>query len=206
MVFWGSRRLDMGLVARTKPTPVDESIAFDELQVGAQGIRRLRERSPGKRRVGMRYQDVPRGVIRNRHATGSVEPFAASEVQEFHRSLPGYAVTPLVHAPELAARLGVASVHVKDESHRLSMPSFKILGASWAAFRALCQRVGAEPHSVEGIRGLRDLVSGSGITLVAATDGNHGRAVARMAGLLGLEAHILVPQDMVPARIEALAE
>jgi diaminopropionate ammonia-lyase len=48
------------------------------------------------------------------------------------------------------------------------------------------------------------LVAGSGITLVAATDGNHGRAVARMAALLDLDASILVPQDMVPARIEAL--
>ncbi|HEX3303835.1 MAG TPA: pyridoxal-phosphate dependent enzyme, partial [Thermomicrobiales bacterium] len=42
------------------------------------------------------------------------------------------------------------------------------------------------------------------MTLACATDGNHGRAVARMAKLLGLGAIILVPVDMAPARIEAI--
>ena len=42
------------------------------------------------------------------------------------------------------------------------------------------------------------------MTLACATDGNHGRAVARMAKLLGFGAIILVPQDMAPARIEAI--
>ena len=43
------------------------------------------------------------------------------------------------------------------------------------------------------------------LTLVAATDGNHGRAVARVARLLGLGARIFVPGDMAPARREAIA-
>ena len=55
----------------------------------------------------------------------------------FHESLPGYQVTPLRSVPTAAQRLGVRSVWVKDESNRLGMPSFKILGASWAAFRVL---------------------------------------------------------------------
>jgi diaminopropionate ammonia-lyase len=42
------------------------------------------------------------------------------------------------------------------------------------------------------------------MTLAAATDGNHGRAVARMAKLLGLGARIFVPADMAAARIEAI--
>jgi diaminopropionate ammonia-lyase len=42
--------------------------------------------------------------------------------------------------------------------------------------------------------------------LVAATDGNHGRAVARMGRMIGLPSHILVPQDMVPARIKGIEE
>ena len=40
---------------------------------------------------------------------------------------------------------------------------------------------------------------------MAATDGNHGRAVARVARLLGLGARIFVPGDMVAARREAIA-
>ncbi|MGN6564661.1 MAG: pyridoxal-phosphate dependent enzyme, partial [Thermomicrobiales bacterium] len=39
----------------------------------------------------------------------------------------------------------------------------------------------------------------------AATDGNHGRAVARMAALLGYGAHIFVPAGTARARINAIA-
>jgi diaminopropionate ammonia-lyase len=41
--------------------------------------------------------------------------------------------------------------------------------------------------------------------LAAATDGNHGRAVARLAAQLGLAATIHVPATMVPARRAAIA-
>lgn len=111
---------------------------------------------------------------------------APATVRDFHRSLPGYSPTPLHDAPELAAELGVASVLVKDESHRLGMGAFKILGASWAARRALVGHPGA--------------------TLVSATDGNHGRAVARTARDLGVPARIVVPavmDDATRARIAA---
>jgi diaminopropionate ammonia-lyase len=102
---------------------------------------------------------------------------------EFHRSLPGYAPTPLLEAPAAARALGVERVLVKDESSRLGLPSFKILGASWAVHRALA--------------GQR--------TLTCATDGNHGRAVARVARMLGLRAIVFVPADMLPGRRAAIA-
>ena len=44
----------------------------------------------------------------------------------------------------------------------------------------------------------------AGIVLVAATDGNHGRAVARVASLLGLKSRILVPQDLDVHTIELI--
>jgi len=84
------------------------------------------------------------------------------------------------------------------------MPSFKILGASWAVHRTLCAHVGSEADNVRTVQALRRRLSGLDLTLVAATDGNHGRAVARMARLLHLKAHILVPADMVRSRITAL--
>src|SRR4051812_6155905 len=77
-----------------------------------------------------------------------VLPLCAEGVRAFHTALPGYRPTPLVDAPTLAAQLGVASVRVKDESDRLGMPSFKILGASWATYRALCAHLGADPATV----------------------------------------------------------
>ncbi|WP_102127476.1 diaminopropionate ammonia-lyase [Deinococcus planocerae] len=140
------------------------------------------------------------------HARPAHFPAAdTSEVLAFHRKLPGYAPTPLVPAPRTAAALGVRSVWVKDESHRLGLPAYKILGASWATSRALRERF----ELSETWQTLEDLASQLRphlpLTLVAATDGNHGRAVARVGRWLGLGAHILVPADMVDARREAIA-
>ena len=76
--------------------------------------------------------------VRN-ESTGSLpRGFQTSrEPLELHRKLPHYAPTPLVDAPAIAMRLGLARVLIKDESKRFAMPSFKLLGASWATFRAL---------------------------------------------------------------------
>jgi diaminopropionate ammonia-lyase len=126
---------------------------------------------------------------------------------QFHRRLPGYEETPLVDAPRLADALGVGKVLVKDESTRLGLPAFKILGASWAVYRALEERLGGEDFGDwEAIEDLEQKLEPlRPLSLVAATDGNHGRAVARVARLFGLGARIFVPRDMVAARREAIA-
>jgi diaminopropionate ammonia-lyase len=124
---------------------------------------------------------------------------------EFHRRLPGYEPTPLLDVPSLATLLGVGRVLVKYERSRWGLPAFKMLGASWATYRALVDRAGTEPawESLEDLRlALKPLQP---LTLAAATDGNHGRAVARMARLLGFDAHIFVPADMTAARRQAIA-
>ncbi|MFB9733293.1 pyridoxal-phosphate dependent enzyme [Ornithinimicrobium kibberense] len=110
---------------------------------------------------------------------------ATGGARDFHRSLPGYAPSPLADLPALAEELGVGRVLVKDESSRLGLPAFKILGASWACRQVLDRFPGAE--------------------LVTATDGNHGRAVARTARELGATATIFVPA-LMPASTSALVE
>jgi diaminopropionate ammonia-lyase len=115
--------------------------------------------------------------------------------RRFHASMPGYEPTPVRSAPAAAARLGVREVLVKDESSRLGLPSFKVLGASWAVYRALLDRAKRATGSLNG----------DAFTLSAATDGNHGHAVARMARLLGFAARIYVPAGTAPPRIEAIA-
>src|SRR6202161_185120 len=71
----------------------------------------------------------------------------------FHRALPGYAPTPLVEAPALAAELGVGRLFVKDESPRFALRAFKYLGASWAGFRAVAARTGyTGPAALDGLR------------------------------------------------------
>jgi diaminopropionate ammonia-lyase len=112
---------------------------------------------------------------------------AASDAPAFHQGLDGYAPSPLVDAPELADAMRVGRVLLKAETQRFGLPAFKILGASWAAERLLAGR------------------DAGGITLVTATDGNHGRAVARVARMRGLGARILVPAGTAQARVDGIA-
>lgn len=110
---------------------------------------------------------------------------APAEVLAFHEGLADYKRTPLTEVPSLAAELGVGRVLVKDESQRLGLPAFKALGAWWAIHRTLQHH--AEP-----------------IELVTATDGNHGRAVARRAAMLGIPSLVFVPDVVSERAIEAI--
>ena len=90
--------------------------------------------------------------------------------------------------PAVAAELGVGRVFVKDESARMGLAAFKVLGASWAVHQVLSRRDAAGP-----------------VTLMAATDGNHGRALAWMARLVGQRAHVFVPSGVHPTAVAAIA-
>jgi len=105
----------------------------------------------------------------------------------FHRGLDGYSRTPLVELPELATALDVGRVFAKDESLRLGLPAFKALGASWAVERAI-----------------REFGQPQDLTIVTATDGNHGRAIARFSRLAGSKAKIVVPRGLHPDAIAAI--
>lgn len=139
-------------------------------------------------------------------APRSATPRTPGAAAAFHRRMPGYRPTPLVSIPWLAQRLGVGEVLVKCESARFGLPAFKMLGASWATYRAVCEHLGAEPGPWSDIEELAaGLAHMRPFALAAATDGNHGRAVARMARLLGFSARIFVPEGTTAARIEAIS-
>lgn len=121
---------------------------------------------------------------------------------DYHRLMPGYRQTPLLDAPRIAERLGVARVLVKDESTRLGLPSFKMLGASWAtAFAVRQQWLGGESAVLSPDELRERIPNRDQKRLAAATDGNHGRGVARMAKLLGVSATIFVPKGTADSRI-----
>jgi diaminopropionate ammonia-lyase len=127
------------------------------------------------------------------------------EPRRFHRRLPGYVPTPLVDAAGVAGRVMARHVYVKDESNRLGLPAFKVLGASWATYRLLTRSLGREP-AWRDVTELRAALAPLGpVTLVTATDGNHGRALARVARWFGCGARILVPAGTSAARIDAIA-
>lgn len=133
---------------------------------------------------------------------------APGSAVQFHRTLDGYAPTPLTELPSLAAELSVGRVFVKDESNRLGLPAFKILGASWATCRALSDWLGMDPVTMTVPRlsaRLREVVTNpKDLTLVTATDGNHGRAVSRMAALLGVSARVYIPAGLSRAAVDAI--
>lgn len=139
----------------------------------------------------------------NPSPAGLGRPVPTAGVLAFHSRLPGYEPSPLRSLPREAERLGLGELWVKQETWRLGLPSFKVLGASWAVCRAVAERLGLP--TVPPIEELGRVASSAGpLRLVAATDGNHGRAVARLAALLGLGARILVPAGTAAARIKAI--
>lgn len=135
------------------------------------------------------------------HAVGEM---VSGDARAFHTKLTGYEPTLLRDCPALAKGLGLGELWVKDESSRLGLQSFKVLGASWGIYRALEKHLGGftEWASIEELA--VQLEPALPFALAAATDGNHGRAVASMARRLGLEARIFVPQGTATARIEAI--
>jgi diaminopropionate ammonia-lyase len=122
----------------------------------------------------------------NPHAGEGAVPAERDVARAFHAALPGFSPTPLRDARGLAAALGLGAVGVKDESARLGLPAFKVLGASWAAEVVL--REAPDTH-----------------TLVTASAGNHGRAVAWVARRRGLACRVWLPERSLPARREAIA-
>ncbi len=111
----------------------------------------------------------------------------ADEALTFHHSLASYHPTPLHTLPDLAAELGVANILLKDEAHRFGLNAFKGLGASFAVHRW----VATHPSVTMP-------------TFTTATDGNHGRAVAWSARLVGARAVVYIPAYARPSRIEAI--
>lgn len=133
----------------------------------------------------------------------SCEAISDPNVLKLHRTLPHYAPTILHRLPEsLCDELEVGEVLVKDESNRFSLPAFKILGASWACYKSMVQhmRLGC----LVGEENLCDIstiaayaVANTTLRFFAATDGNHGRAVARMGKILGIRSSVFVPRVML---------
>ena len=121
----------------------------------------------------------------NRNVRPEAVPSPSDEAAAFHETLPGYRRTPIHRLDRVADELGLRMVGVKDESDRLGLPAFKVLGASWAVERLLAGR--PDVH-----------------TLVAASAGNHGRAVARVAAMRGLRCRVYLPARSLEARRAAI--
>ncbi len=136
----------------------------------------------------------------------TLSPAAALGVRAFHRQLPGYRPTPLVHLERLARAWGLGDVFVKDESPRFGLQAFKVLGGSYAIAQLVCRKLGRPLSEVTYAQLVSEEVRREvgQITLATATDGNHGRGVAWAAERLGQKSVIFMPKGAVPARVASI--
>lgn len=129
----------------------------------------------------------------------------AEDVKNIHSLIPGYDVTPLHSLDSMAKKLGVGKIFVKDESHRFGLNAFKGLGAGYAVIKLMAEKYGFSDGEYSLVR-LREAASRDNITLTTATDGNHGKAVAFIARILGMKSVIYMPKGSSKERYDAIKE
>ncbi|TDT74266.1 diaminopropionate ammonia-lyase [Litoreibacter halocynthiae] len=110
----------------------------------------------------------------------------ATHVSALLSKCPRHSATPLIEMPELARHIGVARLHVKDESNRMGLGSFKALGAAYAIACEAAGRVVADRWST----------ALSGEVFITASAGNHGLSVAAGARLFGAKAIIFLAETV----------
>ncbi|MCW9043853.1 MAG: diaminopropionate ammonia-lyase [Pseudopelagicola sp.] len=121
----------------------------------------------------------------------------------------GYAPTPLVSLSGLADELGLAQIAYKDEGPRFGLGSFKALGGAYAALRVLQREIAKRTgHDVAlaPIRNGEYAAQCKDITLVSATDGNHGRSLAWGCQRFGAPCRIYIHAEVSAGRAQAMRD
>lgn len=132
-----------------------------------------------------------------RHEMGNTMPLA---VRDDTNTIMGYIEANMddaikFHEPTKETKLvsrrfaGINNLYVKDESDRMGLMSFKIMGVSYAVHR-LEQQGKLKPGS----------------TITTMTDGNHGAAVSYVAQQRGLNSVIFVPRNMTMERMDRIKQ
>lgn len=132
----------------------------------------------------------------------------SNKVRIFHSSIINYEATPLVSLNNLAKKLNIKGIYVKDESYRFNLNAFKGLGGLYAIFKIVCEKLNLDDNKTtfEDLQTpkikeyLKDMV------FITATDGNHGKGVAFAASKLGCKSIVLMPKGTVEVRAEAIRQ
>ena len=118
-----------------------------------------------------------------------------------------YQTTPLHSLDNLAVELSLGEVLYKDEGPRFGLGSFKALGGSYAALKVLQREISKTLNkqvSLEDIRNGKYNNEAGKITLVSATDGNHGRSLAWGCQRFGAPCRIYIHAEVSEGRAEAM--
>jgi diaminopropionate ammonia-lyase len=156
---------------------------------------------------------LPHRLLANRHhgtpGTVTLPEAGFRRAKQAIAAWPGYAPTPLVSLPEIAAAVRVAAVDWKDEGPRFGLGSFKALGGAYAVeqllLRELARRGVAEHADAAALADGTHREATRAITVTCATDGNHGRSVAWGAERFGARCVIFVHPGVTEARRAAIA-
>lgn len=116
-----------------------------------------------------------------------------------------HAGTPLHSLADLARELGVAEILVKDESKRSELGSFKALGAPIALVRLILRQYPQQRFEPHGLLSGQYRSALAGFTVISATDGNHGRALAAAAQSVGCRCVIVLHGNVSIEREQAIA-
>jgi len=126
----------------------------------------------------------------------------AASVRDLLGFCPAHRATPLLPLAPLAAELGLGGIHIKAEWRRMGLSSFKPLGGAYAvallvasqAEAALGRAIRPDELLSPAVRAVaRDL------TVICASAGNHGLAIAAGARAFGAQA-IVYLSAAVPER------
>ncbi|MGB7285338.1 MAG: diaminopropionate ammonia-lyase [Salaquimonas sp.] len=121
----------------------------------------------------------------------------------------GYSATPLERLNGIAAQIGISQLYYKDEGPRFGLGSFKAMGGSYAAQcvlqREISKKLGKD-ITLADIRNGKYKDECGQITLVSATDGNHGRALAWGCKRFGAPCRIYIHAEVSEGRAEAMRD
>jgi len=149
---------------------------------------------------------IPNRSLKPAQEIVSLDRQTAAAAHRFLASIPGYQMTPLYRLSDLADKLGVAELWVKDESKRLGLNAFKAVGAVYAVGKTLAQKLQLADEELNFTKLTSMAHKLPPITFTTATDGNHGKAVAWAARELGHKAVIYLPQGASIHRVEAIRQ
>jgi diaminopropionate ammonia-lyase len=154
-----------------------------------------------------------RFLINRQHGTPGVVVLPEGQfrrAKEEIASWPGYAPTPLLDLPDVAAAIRIGGVRYKQEGGRFGLGSFKALGGAYAVMRLLqaelAKRGAANAATAAELMEGRYKDATRAITVCCATDGNHGRSVAWGAKLFGAACVIFVHEHVSQGRRDAIAQ
>ena len=134
----------------------------------------------------------------------SLSEVKAREVSNYHKSFPMYRETPLIGLKNLAQKLNLNQIYVKDESKRFGLNAFKVLGGSYASAVYLAAKLSLDESKISfDLLKNEDLKKKAGdMVFVTATDGNHGRGIAWTAKQLGYKSVIFMPKGSSSHRVD----